>query len=316
VSCRALIDIGTNSVKLLVAELADSSLTVLLDRNVQTRLGRGFYESHRLLPGPLAETARVVADFARQARSLGAVETRAVATSAAREAVNAQELLAAIRSACGLEVQVVSGQQEAEWSFRGVTGAGRAPDSVSLILDVGGGSSEFILGGEGGPSHRQSFAIGVVRLLAQVQPGEPPAENDLHRCLAAVERFLKEEVAGFLRPALASWAPRPVHVLGTGGTATVLAAMELGLRNFDRQRLEGTRLSSADLDRHLRRLWGLPLVERRQVPGLPPERADVILTGVAIYWSVVREFGFTELRISTRGMRYGAIVDGEIFRRG
>ena len=143
---RAVIDVGTNSVKVLVADVIGSSVEPVWETSEQTRLGAGFYDDHRLRPGPIAATANAVARFTQEARSRGAVSVRVLATSAAREAINAADLLCAIRNACGLETEVIAGDLEAELGFRGVTthpllGAGR-----TLVMDVGGGSTEFMFG--------------------------------------------------------------------------------------------------------------------------------------------------------------------------
>ena len=309
---RAVIDIGTNSVKLLVADLDQGAIRPVLECSEQTRLGRGFYTDHRLRAEPIAHTARVVAGFARRAHEGGASLIRLLATSAARDARNAEELLAAIRQASGLEVEIISGEQEAEWAFRGAVLGQHLDAQPVLILDVGGGSTEFILGAGATLWFRQSFALGVVRLLERIRLAEPPSPDDLERCLESISRFLQTDVAPNLQPALAAHHQAGiVQLVGTGGSASILGAMELRLSQFDRDRIEGSMLDLARVRWHLDHLWSLPIEERRKIPGLPPERADVILTGVAIYAGVMRQFKLDHLRISTRGMRYAALADVE-----
>src|SRR5262245_30002819 len=162
---RAVIDIGTNSVKLLVADVAGPQVEPVHESAEQTRLGRGFYETHILQPAALAATAQAVAVFAKQAADIGAQSVRVFATSAARDAKNPGELLRAVEAACGLRVEIISGEQEAEWAFRGVTSDPALARQPLLLLDVGGGSTEFILG-QGEHKHfRQSFPLGAVRLM-------------------------------------------------------------------------------------------------------------------------------------------------------
>jgi exopolyphosphatase/guanosine-5'-triphosphate,3'-diphosphate pyrophosphatase len=305
---RAVIDIGTNSVKLLVADVAEGRLEPRLERSIQTRLGRGFYPARQLTAQAITDTARVVAQFAQEARLLGAA-LRVIATSAAREARNSSELLAAVRRASGLEVEIISGTQEAAWAFQGVATDPRFAGQPLLILDVGGGSTEFILGQGAVRAFCQSFPLGIVRLCEQLQPSPAPGPGELAGCLAAVQDFLGREVAPVLAPALAAYASPAPQLVGTGGTASVLGAMELSLTEFDPARLETAQLTRAKVRARLERLWGLPLAQRRKVPGLPPERADVILTGVAIYWCVMERFGFERLQISARGMRFAALLD-------
>ncbi|MBI3878977.1 MAG: Ppx/GppA family phosphatase [Verrucomicrobia bacterium] len=306
---RAVIDVGTNSVKLLVGDVHGHEVRPLHETSHTTRLGRGFYETQLLQPEPIRLTVAAIGDFAAQARQLGAISLRVVATSAARDAKNPAEFLKAVRDATGLEVEIVSGEQEADWVFRGVTtDPGLAAQTV-VILDVGGGSTEFILGERGEKKFRGSFNLGAVRLFETLRPADPPSPDDFVRCREFLRAFLQDSVAPALKPALELAAQRPPLLVGVGGTATVLAAMQTGLKGFDRDRLEGFQLSRADVDQWLRRLWSLSLAARREIPGLPPKRADVILTGAAIYAAVMEQFGFASVRVSTRGLRYAAILE-------
>jgi exopolyphosphatase/guanosine-5'-triphosphate,3'-diphosphate pyrophosphatase len=305
---RAVIDIGTNSVKLLAADVAGVRIERRIERSIQTRLGRGLYLDQRLRSQAIADTARVAAQFAQEARLLGAA-IRVIATSAARDARNSGKLLAAVRRASRLEVEIISGAQEAAWAFQGVATDPRFAGQPLLILEVGGGSTEFILGQGAVRTFCQSFPLGIVRLSEQLKPSAAPGPGELAGCLAAVRDFLGREVAPLLAPALAAYASASPQLVGTGGTAGVLGAMELSLTEFNPARLETAQLTRAKVRARLEYLWGLPLAQRRKVPGLPPERADVILTGVAIYYSVMERLGFDRLQISARGMRFAALLD-------
>src|SRR2546427_10122660 len=143
---RAVIDVGTNSVKLLVAQVSGRRVDPLHEESEQTRLGSGFYETHRLQPATIVRTGRAVAEFARQAAEWSVVSTRVIATSAARDALNQDQLLAAIRAASGLAVEVIFGEQEADWAFRGGRSTPPFAGPPLLIFEVGGGSRQFILG--------------------------------------------------------------------------------------------------------------------------------------------------------------------------
>jgi len=311
---RAVIDVGTNSIKLLVADVTGHQVQPLYETSLQTRLGRGFYESHVLQPKAIEQTARAVADFAAKAREWKAASVRIFATSAARDAVNPADLTAAIQHASGLAVEIISGEQEADWVFKGVTTAPELAQQPLLILDVGGGSTEFILGHGEHKHFRRSFHLGTVRLLEKLPHGDPPTNKELAGCRQWVRSFLEQEVCSDLERALRretklTSEPRNVRLVGTGGTATILARIEAKLSNYDRERIEAVRLSQEQVTGHLERLWSLPLAERKQIVGLPKERADVILTGVAIYEAVMEQFGFAELRVSTRGLRFAAVLD-------
>jgi exopolyphosphatase/guanosine-5'-triphosphate,3'-diphosphate pyrophosphatase len=306
---RAVIDIGTNSVKLLVADVEGAEVRPVREESRQTRLGQGLYTRQRLQAGPIAKTAAAAAEFAASARDYQAASIRVIATSAARDAGNSQELTDAIERSCGLRVEIISGEQEADWVFQGVTSDPALAAMPLVLLDVGGGSTEFIVG-QGAHQHfGQSLPLGTVRLLEQFPPSDPPSAGELAACRRWLRDFLETEVQPSLAPVLRQEAGAGrLRLVGSGGTASILGCMETGLRRFDRERLEGTRLSAERLTWHTERLWGLPLEERKQIPGLPKNRADVILAGAAIYEAVMGQFHLDELRVSTRGLRFAAVM--------
>lgn len=304
---RAVIDIGTNSVKLLVAEVEGDAVHPLWEESIQTRLGQGFYAHHRLQPDPIRSTAQAVARFAAQARERSAATLRVIATSAVRDAVNREELLAAIAGVAGLDVEVITGDQEADWVFAGVQTEPGLSGRHVLIVDIGGGSTEFVLGRSEHPRFRRSFPLGTVRLLEQMAPADPPSSSDWAKCRSAIDHLLRTQVQGILQPHLNSVAPAPVLLVGTGGTTSILAAMEAGLAAFDRGRIEQVTLSQNRIWELQKALWSRPIAERKQMPGLPPNRADVILFGVAVFALIMEVFGFGIARASTRGLRFAAV---------
>lgn len=306
---RAVIDIGTNSVKLLAARVHDRNVEPVFETSHVTRLGRGFYETHQLQPEAIRQTAQAVAEFAAKARSLGTATPRVIATSAARDAVNPRDLLKAIRAAAGLEVEVISGAQEAQWAFDGVTSDARLAGHPLLIMDVGGGSTEFIVGQGNEQFFRDSFQLGVVRLLEKLRPEDPPTAIDLAACRGEIRAFLRERVAPRLDPALTRAGRDRVIMVGVGGSATYLATIQLALTDFSRDRIEALQLTRAQVHDWTERLWRVALAERQRIPGLPAKRADVMIAGAAIYEAVMEQFNFTELRVSTRGLRFAALMD-------
>lgn len=308
---RAVIDVGTNSVKLLVAEVDGTSVHPLFERNEQTRLGKGFYETHVLQPDAIARTARAIAEFRNAAASWEPQSICVIATSATRDAVNRDELIAAVKAESGLEMDVISGEQEADWAYSGVLSSPGLRGHPLLILDIGGGSTEFILG-EGRVKHfRESFRLGTVRLMERFPVSDPPTPQEEAECREWISDFLDKQIRPALDTALAKVARSEVLMVGTGGTPPILGAIQLQLPTFDRDRLESLRLSRAEVQGLHERLWRLSLAERRRLPGLPENRADVILMGASIVEGVMREFGFDQLRISTRGMRFAALMDCE-----
>ena len=309
---RAVIDVGTNSIKLLVADVAGRNVQPVHEESRQTRLGRGFYETRRLQSEPIAYSANAVADFARTAHQHGTRSIRVIATSAARDAVNPEDLISAIESASGLKVEIISGGQEARWAFQGVTTDMELANAPLLLLDVGGGSTQFILGRGERTHFAHSFQFGSVRLLEKFPHSNPPTRGEFTACRDWLKNFLQTEVRPKLEPALRRETDSPsagIQLVGTGGTSSILARIEAKLDRYDRERLEATRLSLEQVKAHRKRLWSLPLAERKEITGLPKLRADVILTGVLIYEVVMEEFGFNRLRVSTRGLRFAAVMD-------
>ncbi len=306
---RAVIDVGTNSVKLLVAEVAERAVHPILERSEQTRLGSGFYETHRLQPDAIAKTAQAVARFAEMAGPLQPSTIRVIATSAARDALNQADLRQAIQEASGLTVEVISGEQEADWVFAGVISDPELATAPLLILDVGGGSSEFILGEGAVQYFRESFRLGTVRLLESTPLADPPGAGEWPACQAHLRDFLQRQIRPALEPALHARRHQRVQLVGTGGTTTILARMHLGLDTFERSRIESVCLTREQVEGVRQHLWNLPLAARRQLVGLPPERADVILMGAAIFATVMEAFALPDLRTSTRGLRFAALMD-------
>ncbi len=307
---RAVIDVGTNSVKLLVAEVTGREVRPVHEESRQTRLGKGFYETRRLQPEPIARTAEAVAEFAQTARDHSAETIRVIATSAARDAADPRDLTEAILHAAGLKTEIISGAQEADWAFQGVATDAELARQPLLLLDVGGGSTEFILGHGQTISFAHSFALGTVRLMEKFPHSDPPTDLEFNICRHWVKELFQAEVRPRLDPALQHQrAAGEIRLVGTGGTTSILARIEKRLPRFDREKIENTVLSQEQVVAHRKMLWQRPLAERKEIIGLPKLRADVILTGVLIYEAVMEEFGFPELRISTRGLRFAAVME-------
>jgi exopolyphosphatase / guanosine-5'-triphosphate,3'-diphosphate pyrophosphatase len=178
--------------------------------------------------------------------------------------------------------------------------------SPVLIIDVGGGSTEFIVGDNAVPQFRSSYSLGTVRLLEQVKPSDPPGLRALMQCRVGLREFLKTEVAPLLKPALN--AQRPARLVGTGGTATMLARIHGKMTDFDRDKIEAASLTLEDIRHELESEWQMTQAQRQNIVGLPPNRSDVILTGAAIYEAIMEQFGFDGLTVSTRGLRYWALL--------
>ncbi len=305
---HAVIDIGTNSVKILVGDVDNQDgVLPLHEVGQQTRLGRGFYETQELQPGPIADTTNVVTEFVAEARRWGCQSIRLIATSAVREAKNGSELRQALELACALPLEIIDGDQEADWGFQGVLTNQRLAAKPLMVLDVGGGSTECVLGSHRVPEYRSSFELGSVRLLESLRLPDAPTPTDLKHARDTVAAFYQNQ----MDPRLTDEIQRvhPACLVGIGGTTAILARIHLESEEFDREAIENITFAPDTLSVLVEKLWRLPLVERRELPGLPPERADVILTGSVIYEQLMVGTGSSELTISTRGMRFAVLMD-------
>ncbi|MBW8865639.1 MAG: exopolyphosphatase, partial [Verrucomicrobia bacterium] len=175
---RAVIDVGTNSIKLLVADVRGHEVLPVHEESRQTRLGKGFYETHKLQPETIAHTAEAVWEFGEIARERESSSIRVIATSAARDALNPRDLTNAIERASGLKTEIITGAREAEWAFQGVATDAELARHPLLLLDVGGGSTEFILGQGKKKSFAHSFPLGTVRLMEKFPHKDPPTRAD------------------------------------------------------------------------------------------------------------------------------------------
>jgi exopolyphosphatase / guanosine-5'-triphosphate,3'-diphosphate pyrophosphatase len=282
----AAVDLGTNSTRLLVADVVDSRVDEVARRLQITRLGEGVDERGRLLPLPIARVRNSLSDFRRELESLGAERTLAIGTSAFRDAENGEAFLGEIEWSYGFETRLLSGHEEALLTFRGVT-AGRAVDEGALIVDVGGGSTELVLGGPQGVSFHTSLDLGCVRMTERFA-------DDLDACAAHVRSNLPDL--------------EPLAAIGVAGTVTSLAALDLGLAEYDPDRVHGHALTRTAVETQLARLAALPLEERRRVPGLEPERAPVIVAGAVIVREVLAHYGLDALEASEHDILHGAAL--------
>ena len=291
----AAVDLGTNSTRLLVGDVDDGRVEELDVRVTITRLGEGVDMRRRLLPLPIARVRNVLTEYRRRAAEFGAERTLAVGTSAIRDAENGEAFLGEIEWSYGFSTELLSGDAEALMTLRGVT-AGRSLDPRTLVIDVGGGSTELILGGPEGVGFHTSLDVGGVRMTERFLGSDPPTPVELDACAAAV------------RTALADLSLDAQTAIGVAGTVTSLAALDLGLREYDRERVHGHRLTSAGVLTQLARLAELPLEERRRVPGLDPGRAPTIVAGAIIVRETLQHFGLDELEASEHDLLHGVAL--------
>ncbi len=298
----AAIDCGTNSLRLLVADVdpAAGRLTDV-DRRMQiVRLGQGVDSSGRLAPEALERTLRALTGYASVVRDLGADAVRMVATSATRDAANAADFVRGVTGVLGLEPEVLSGQEEAYLSFVGATaefGAGRAGGPY-LVVDIGGGSTEFVVGdgqaAQGtGPAavSAVSVDIGCVRLTERHLHSDPPRLAEVSAAAADIDAAL-DVVAG----AIPVTAARTL--VGLAGSVATVTALALGLAEYDSARIHHARVSAAEVSAQARRLLGQTREERAALGVMHPGRADVIAAGAMVLEQIMRRFGFAEVLAS------------------
>lgn len=298
----AAIDVGTNTVLLLVAERSGPGLVPVAERAEITRLGRGVDASGRLDPGAIRETVAVLGVYAREARTLGASRILCVATSAARDAANGAEFFEAARAAAGLAPEVISGEEEARLVYRSAWRDFGARGSPLVVLDVGGGSTELTWGDSPDPRGRTSLRIGAVRLTERHVRRDPPLPEEVAAVRAAAREALRPASAGTPRGAAA-------RLVAVAGTVTTLSAVAQALPAYDAARVHGSALALAALEALLERLAALTTPERAALPGMEPRRADVIVAGCAIVVEAMRATGFETLAVSDRGVRWGLLYD-------
>jgi exopolyphosphatase/guanosine-5'-triphosphate,3'-diphosphate pyrophosphatase len=295
----AAVDLGTNSTRLLIADVGDGSLEEVARVTKITRLGEGVDERKRLLPVPIARVRNVLTDFRREAEQLGAERTLAVATSAVRDAENGEAFLGEIEWSYGFKTRLLTGDQEAQLTFRGVS-LGRDVAADTLVIDIGGGSTELVVGGPDGLRFHDSLDLGCVRLTERFLHSDPPTGEELDACAEAVRALLAQRVPGDVRPETA---------IGVAGTITSLAALDLQLAEYDAEHVHGHRLSREGVHAQLDRLASVPLAERREIPALDPDRAPVIVAGAVILRKALDHFGLDGLEVSEHDILDGAALE-------
>ena len=296
----AAIDVGTNSVLLLVAERgADGRFAAVAERSEITRLGKGVDQTKTLSPEALETTLKVLERFAQEARDLGAKGIVATATSAARDATNGKTFIDDAKARAGLEVEIISGAEEARLSFASAFSdfGGKTP---LVVLDIGGGSTEFIYGDlSGGVTFRHSFDVGSVRLTERHVKTDPPS----HAELEAIDSMLAKTFGELPPP------PKGFKMVGVAGTVTTLCAVARRVEPYDPTLIHGAVLPLTEVNAALTRLASLPTSLRKTVPGLQPKRADVIVAGGLVFRAAMRALGVDDVIVSDRGLRWGLLAD-------
>ncbi len=300
----AFMDIGSNSVRLLLVRInPNQTYTVLTEQKEVVRLGETVFVDGRLHPPAIRRTVAACRDFVSLARARGATEIIAVATSAAREAKNQAEFLRTLHRQAGLDVRVISGKEEARLIYLGTSHVARKEDGLALFMDIGGGSTELAVGDQKQYTYLDSLRLGAIRLstMFHLEQEEP------------IPRKLYEKVCDHVRDTAAPTFKRVKRYrvgqfIGSSGTIENLADILYRVR-YDRRRERSDAIRHSELTRIIDLLHSLPLDDRRNVPGINPERADIIVGGAAIVDVFMDELDLPEIRPTDRGMRDGLLLD-------
>ena len=296
---RAAVDVGTNTVRLLLGEERDGRVVPARYYRRITRLGGGFTSEMGLSPQAMERTLSALTEIGEILRSSGVNTVRAVGTAALREAPNGVSFAEKIRSAARIPLEIIDGIEEATLCARGVLSALSPRPDHCLIFDIGGGSTEFILTRGSEPMFQRSYPLGVVRLCEQV----PSLDQQTVRIGQILERFQADlAVAGWERVAAGS------TLVGTAGTVTTLAALQLEMTQYDWRRVNNLVLGVEDLKRMASRLAPLSSEERESLPGMEKGRGDLILPGLGIVLGILEHFGRSQVTASDFGLLEGALL--------
>ena len=294
----AAIDIGTNTVLLLVAEKgADGKLVAVEEHATITRLGQGVDKTRTLAPDAVERTNACLDRYAEIVARLGAKRTDVVGTSAMRDAGGGDVVREHVKARFGVDARTISGDEEARLTFAGALSGLALPEGRVVVFDIGGGSTEVVDGDRSSRaiSFAHSYDVGSVRLTERHVTSDPPSESER----AAVARAASDAFASV--PESVRGAP----VVGIAGTVTTLAAVSLEMETYDGSRVHGLTLPLAELERVVELLARVPLEQRRTITGLEPKRADVIVAGGLVAIAFLRHVGATSVTISDRGVRWG-----------
>lgn len=297
---KAIIDIGTNSIKFCLAESdkKDGSFTVLKDANNIAKLGEGLRDTGSISPEALERNAQAAAEFVKEAKEAGADDIRIVGTMALRTAKNAADFCARVKELTGIEPQVIPGEEEARLSFvavmSGIPGAAEA-DLVSF--DTGGGSTEFVFGEAGEIKRKFSLNIGGIRITEDYLSAAPVAPEKLSAARAQIRKELAEGgVTGGAQ-----------FLVGMGGNVTSIASVKHKMAVYDPDVIQGSELTLADIKEQIADYASKTIDERKKITGLQPKRADVILAGACIIEAIMELCGLDRLTVSDRGLRHGLL---------
>jgi exopolyphosphatase/guanosine-5'-triphosphate,3'-diphosphate pyrophosphatase len=296
----AVIDVGSNSTRLLVADV-DGGVAVLERQSRVTRLGRGVDLSGQLADEAIEAACAAIADYVAICKEAGAERVAAIATSAVRDASNGSAFVAELRERFALSARVLDGEEEARLTYRGAT-ASQPPATPTLVIDIGGGSTEMIVGTGTEIGFHASLQAGVVRHTERHISGDPPTAVELEALAGDVRTLIEDALAGHE-------GARALAGIAVAGTPTSLAAAELGLEPYDPARVHGHVLTLETIQHLLSQFASAPLAERAAIPGLHPDRAPTIIAGCVILVEAMRAFDLDRIQVSEHDILYGTALE-------
>ena len=300
-SRKAIIDIGSNSIKFFVGELAeDKTIKTVLDTNDIARLGEGLDASGLISDEAMARNVASVAAFAAKAKELGADQIVSVGTMALRKAGNSDIFVKKVKDACGVDVNIIPGEEEARLSYLAIlSGLPLDKDANLVVFDTGGGSTEFIYGKGTEMIKRFSVNLGAVRITENYLKSDPVTPEEVKAAIAQIDKeFAEAGVEG-----------RPKQLVGMGGTVTSMGAVKHKMVKYDPAIIQGSKLLKKDIEEQIAEYSKRTIEQRKELPGLQPKRADVILAGACILKVITDRLGADGLTISDRGLRHGLAFD-------
>jgi exopolyphosphatase / guanosine-5'-triphosphate,3'-diphosphate pyrophosphatase len=297
----AVIDVGSNSTRLLVADVGGGRVTEVERQSRVTRLGRGVDLSGQLSAEAIEAACEAIADYMTICREAGVETVDSIATSAVRDASNGDAFVAELRERFALSARVLDGDEEARLTYVGATSE-RLPTEPTLVVDIGGGSTELIVGSGREIGFHASLQAGVVRHSERHVASDPPTATELEALAADIRALIEGVTAGEPSAGASSG-------IAVAGTPTSLASVELGLEPYDPKRVHGHVLSLESIQRLLSRLASAPLAERAEIPGMHPDRAPTIVAGVVILVETMRSFGLGRITVSEHDILYGTALE-------
>ena len=306
----AVVDIGTNSTRLLVAHVEDGRVEEVERQSKVTRLGQEVDSTGRLADEAVERVFRVLGEYRGLIEANGAQRVVALATSAVRDSQNGDEFRAAVHDRFGFDPRTISGDEEARLTFLGATSARQESDSATLVIDIGGGSTELVTGRPGSdPDFHVSTQAGSVRQTERHLHDDPPTPEQTAALSGEVRDLVDEAVPPDVRDSVA-------HGIAVAGTATQLAAIDLGLAERDRDRVHGHVMQLASVRRMFEQLASVPLEERRRTRGLDPDRAPTIVAGAGILVEAMEAFGLGSVEASETDILHGAALSASLTENG